>query len=785
MRLAATDGWRRVAPRSQAGVEDAGGEALLRARRTWQAVDAGAGWVWPYWLERQLDPANPSFVASGDLALVTNSTGRNWTTIGNVGSSPIATVDPRGLVTQRPDGWSLDWWVGAEDRWHLPSREAAVRQRGVGDAPVVETAMRVPGGDIVHRAYAVRTAPGDGAVEMTVVEVENATPVPVALVVAVRPYNPEGVAAIERIALQRTGSGSAVVVDGSVAVLLPRSPNRAEGSTGSQGDVSATVLGGDADTAFPDELRCPDGLATAAFLYPLAHRTTLRFLLPMSGRHDDTSRRRNRRRDSGAGGQPAPRASGGPPLGVPTAGQVANGWKAHAARGMRLVLPDERLSAAVEASRRFLLLHHGDAGTSDWLDDPRFDSGVSRLSTLDRYGYVAEVDEVVEAYPDVQRSDGSFGGGGALTTAAALHAVGDHWRLHRDVAVASGMGPVVAAGAESLVVASAGSRPGRAAGENPLGKRPSGTRPAGERGATIRSLWSVRGMLDAAAVLGALDETGAAEAAAAEAERLLAGVDASLTAVADRLGREGPQGASGPAVDRDLVELLSAPRLGLVAADDPRMASVVEAVRERWCQGPAVFDRVGRTGLRPDFTLQLASVELAAGDRRALDRLDWVVGAATSTWTWPAAVHPRLGSGSWGDGHDGRVGAELLRFVRNLLVRETFDDGLALCSLVPTGWLGQPLEVHDAPTHHGPVSFAVRWHGDRPALLWELLAHDGSEGVRITAPGLDPTWCTTEAKGDALLAPVAPPDPPEPPEPPQEVAVPATPVSLRRRPRPS
>jgi hypothetical protein len=106
-----------------------------------------------------------------------------------------------------------------------------------------------------------------------------------------------------------------------------------------------------------------------------------------------------------------------------------------------------------------------------------------------------------------------------------------------------------------------------------------------------------------------------------------------------------------------------------------------------------------------------------------------------------------------GDGHHGWAAADFLSFVRDLLVREV-DGGLALCSMLPADWAGQPIEVHDAPTHHGLVSFALRWHGDRPALLWDRRPHAGAEDavVRLTAPGLDPTWSTTDAKGEALLA---------------------------------
>jgi hypothetical protein len=97
--------------------------------------------------------------------------------------------------------------------------------------------------------------------------------------------------------------------------------------------------------------------------------------------------------------------------------------------------------------------------------------------------------------------------------------------------------------------------------------------------------------------------------------------------------------------------------------------------------------------------------------------------------------------------------------VRSILVDDRAGH-LDLNPLVPTTWLGQGWEAHDLPTAHGPVSFAVRWHADRPALLWE---HQplGGRSVALRVPGLDPRWSSTEPRGEALLAPVALPPPPE------------------------
>jgi hypothetical protein len=123
--------------------------------------------------------------------------------------------------------------------------------------------------------------------------------------------------------------------------------------------------------------------------------------------------------------------------------------------------------------------------------------------------------------------------------------------------------------------------------------------------------------------------------------------------------------------------------------------------------------------------------------------------AATPTFTWPEALHPRLGGGCAGDGHHGGAAAGFLGLVRRALVRETPDGGLALATIFPPEWAGQPLEVHDAPTAQGRISYALRWHGDRPALLWQC----ERPGVPLTVPGLDRSFATTEPAGEALLAP--------------------------------
>ena len=247
------------------------------------------------------------------------------TRVGTLGSARGALVDDRGGVA--PDGarFELEWWIGAEDRRHLPAREASVRQRRHGVAPVVETAMRVPGGDAIQRVY------GAGApAAVVVIEIENAAAVPFAAGLVVRsragPRDP-----------RTTVVGNWLHVDGRPVVLLPRPPLRRDRENGD------------------------------ALVYPVAHRTRLRFAVLLERGEGIASA------DAGI---------------VPGADEIERAWEAQLGRGMRVDLPDPAFQQTVDRARVDLLLAPVDAGTVAALEDWGFDAEVRdawpRLSFLAR-----------------------------------------------------------------------------------------------------------------------------------------------------------------------------------------------------------------------------------------------------------------------------------------------------------------------------------------------------------------------------------------------------------------
>lgn len=704
------------------------------------SLPLGVDWVRPFWLKRQSDPTSPAFVPAAILAHLSNVTARDWTTIGNLGSSARVVVDPRGLVSPAAGAWSLDWWIGAEDRWHVPADSANVRQVLLGDSPVIETRMRVPGGDIIHRTYAMKATAADGGGDWTIVEIENDSAVPVALALAVRPYDVEGLSTVESITLD----GTTVLVDGQPALALPRVPNEAASSTYADGDCATTVFAGAATTTFA-AVTCPDGLAQAAFLYPLPHHAVLSVAMPMTA--PTRSRRGRASVDSVAF-----------PQSVPTADQVANGWSTQSDRGLRIVLPDERLQSAVDANRRFLLLAQNGADVDPGARTApgfSFRDAASMVAALDLYGFHAEAAEVLGAYPERQ-SNGAFVSSpdDAGANGAALWTMTHHFDLAGDAELLADLVPSIAAGVQWIQSnrPKDGVRAPRGLTERLAGGR--GTDPRADAVRFDDEFWSVAGLRDGARALRAAGEDEAAQ----QADGFLASAtDAVRLAMAQTAARQGTAAVPSTPVQRfdgDAVGSLAAVwPLDLMPVHDDAMVATLAQVQEAYTLDDAVVAGATPTGLGTRQTLQVAHVELAAGDRRALGRLDWMLANATPTWTWPEVIHPRSAGGVVGAGHDGVAAAQFLSLVRHLLVRET-ATGLALLTMVPTRWYGQGIEVHDAPTRFGLVSFALRWHGERPALLWELEPHDADAAavVTITCPGIDPAWQSNDLRGDALLA---------------------------------
>ncbi len=588
-----------------------------------------------------------------------------WTATGTLMGEARARVDQAGLVSPDGAGWSLDWWVGADDRWYLPAREATVRQQRLGAGPVIETAVRIPGGDARHRVYGALA----GAVPVTVVEVENDSAVPVALALALRPYGvgADGAAlgSADDVA-SAAGFPGPLSIDGwpapvgaahhepvavragrAVLAVLPRPPAHA-GAAGDADLLSAIEAG--------DELVWVAGAAgpaaNAVLLFPLPHRTTLRVLIPAPAPTDPGAEPRRELRRGGAlldrvrGRPPVARPAPPParplpdPRSVPAADDVTRGWASVLAVGARVTVPDDGLGDLADGARGRLLLAAPDLGPRLAAVDPGAGSELLALALAGHHREVAE---------------------------AAAHLVDDIPARRRRGPPAAGADVLAALGVARSLAAGQAESPGTA---SPL------VNP--DRLARLVE-WALP-------VLRSVERGGdpATTARATAGAALLAGpVD--------------PDGAARLAADA-----VNADRAG----GDPGEAL---AAAHRLILGPAA----------------------------TVDRVNELAAQASPAGAWGGAT-----------GDDPAGAARFVAALRSLLVDDS-GPGLDLLPGFPSGWRGGALEVHELPTRYGPVSFAIRWHGYRPALLWEVTA---TQALVVRSTVLDAGWTSAEARGEALLS---------------------------------
>ncbi|MDG1876508.1 MAG: hypothetical protein P8I99_03720 [Acidimicrobiales bacterium] len=95
------------------------------------------------------------------------------------------------------------------------------------------------------------------------------------------------------------------------------------------------------------------------------------------------------------------------------------------------------------------------------------------------------------------------------------------------------------------------------------------------------------------------------------------------------------------------------------------------------------------------------------------------------------------------------VAAGAARVLGLLFADADITGRLSMLPKVPESWQGQSIDVRRMVTGLGSLSFSVRWHGNRPAVLWERTG--GPDGAVLGCPGLDPSWSTSERNGEALL----------------------------------
>jgi hypothetical protein len=668
-----------------------------------RVIQHNLDWIWPYWIERQFDPSADSFLPRAFSITHVNLTHRNWTAVGVPDHDVQPIVDPRGLATPHYDGWSLDAWVRSADGHRLyPSRVSHASQDLRRDGgPVVATRTAERGLALESEA---RVEHRDGLPEL-VLRYRASSPNGGELILALRPYNPEGISFVHRIALD--GDRSGWTVDGAARVRFDRPVSAHYASDYRLGDVALHL---DAPDGLRGE-RCSAGLATAAALFRLepGEPGVLEVRVPL-----ETS---------------------GPRL-------PERSWGETRAGAAALELPDARDRELYNAAVDTLLLHSVDdvypgpfTYRRFWFRDAAY-----ILYALLLAGYPERVESHLARFPDRQtRATGYFHSqeGEWDSNGQAL------WIMSRFLELTGRELPddwIASLRRGGRWIARKRTGPGSGAPH-------AGLLPAGFSAEHFGpndyyywdDLWSIAGLRTAGSALQRAGRSELASEFRLEADDLEAAIDRCRTADRQRLGRPGWPASPYRRLDSGAVGVLAASYpLQLVAPNDPDLVGTADHLLRTSRVRSAFFHDMIHSGINAYLTLHLAQALLRAGDVRYRELMDAVAALASPTGQWPEAIHPRTLGGCMGDGQHVWAAADWVAMVRNCFVREE-GDRLLIGAGIPPRWLapGGRLRFGPAPTTFGTVSIdiepaagdlgVVRWEADwrRPPAAIEVGRIDG------------------------------------------------------------
>lgn len=703
-----------------------------------QAIQHNLDWVWPYWVECQFNPANPAFVPRAFMITHINLTHRNWTAVGIPGCNEFPLVDPRGLLTPFFDGWSIDSWIIDEDGMSLiPSRcEQANQIPHFEDGVRIDTVTSNGDKSIRSRVQAI------GRLDAPVCEVriEGLSRSKKAwLVVALRPYNPEGVSFIHDI--ERLQDGPGWLVNKTHLVQFNQQPDQHAFSYYRQGDVFLKM-------PYHEDLSktwCRVGMATAAAQFALLPRESRQITveIPLPAGHLSKYPKIGKRIFTREISEAHYRANYSGNRSTAGLLSASESWHKSLQHVSRLDIPDPLFQFLYESALRTLVLHSPDfvypgpyTYKRFWFRDAAF-----ILYAMLCAGFKSRVTMVINHFSSKQTFGGYFLSqeGEWDSNGEALWIMEKFYRMTREVIPKSWMRAVDSGGRWIM-------HKRLKTGKN---KAHDGLLPPGFSAEHLGpndyyywdDFWGVAGLKSAARLSDRFGNKNRARRFQQEADEFMACIHTSLNTVNKRLGESIIPASPYRRMDAGAIGSIVADYpLQLCPARDPQIMNTAEYLIKKCFFKGGFFQDMTHSGINPYLTLHIAQVLLRAGDPRYFDLMTDVAKLASSTGQWPEAVHPQTEGGCMGDGQHVWASAEWVSIVRNCFVREEDDEKkLVLCSGIPLKWLERPAKLGygPAPTVFGPVDIKVVSDGTDVTVTWEGVWFDVVPPIEIRIPGMD------------------------------------------------
>ncbi len=683
------------------------------------AIQSNPDWVWPYWVERQIQPDSEEFMPTAINLIKTNLTGRNWTSLGLPDSPRESMVDPVGMLTLSPYGWSIFPFLRVTDKvankvshkvFSPPEMHGLVKQKLLdGFWPCVITEYQSIPGLIWRSEASALSLEGEELMHFGhYLENQSDKNIELCFGLALRPYNPLTIGHINKIQYKNR----LWRINHKPGLLLLSDPDKIILSDRHQGDPLRHDL-----TAFSGKyLRSRSGISTglAEFTVKLApsEKWELQTLGTLSRLSiSPLSKFKNINLQNL----------------LLACDKQKSQWIEQSLQGLQINIPDPQLTEAFHAVKNHLhvfddgkyftpgtfLYHH------HWFRDSAFIALAFENMSLGQ-----KVKSKAPNYLAQQDKDGFFKSqkGEWDSNGQAIFTLVRHVRMGGDLDILDKIYPALIKGLHWIEKM-----------RGPSLKSPSphfGLLPAGFSAEHFGpndhyywdNFWSLAAFQETLWAAQKLNKKKDLAWISDTLETYRLDILHSMQSAFNKVGKETLPSSPYRWMDSSAIGgLVAISPLDIFSPHEPWVKNTIEYLWQNNMRDGLFFQKIVHTGLNPYLSIQLARAMMRVQDPRWFSIMQALQARATKTYTWPEALHPRVYGGCMGDGDHGWSAAEFLSLTREMLVTEQMGE-LLLAPNVPTEWFipGLQLEIKQASTLYGTVTYKLHQHQTSLQLNWNI-----------------------------------------------------------------
>lgn len=650
-------------------------EVLIKGLLTSRVFEVNSNWVFPFWIEQQLNPKSDVFIPRGANIFAINTTYRNWTILGSIESDEKGVVDLKGMISPKENSPSLDIFIQHNDEYFFPSRNKI--EQTVDDLTgIIKTFYN--GSDFEYNFEAFSSEIDKGI--FLKYNFKSKKSGLYRFFFLIRPFNPESFIPIFNIEIK----DNKIFVN-SFPFLIPITKDYKFILFDDEADIN------DFKVSEKNRITSKYGLSTGGIYYEFNlnenEEKNFELFLPQEENYS-IDLNFDKSKDN-----------------------KVSFIKKERENELIIDVPDDNINRIFNSNKIYLKsLINSEYITPGPLTYKKFwfrDSAYM-IPALMKIGDLKRSEKIIEYFKKKIKKDGYFQSqiGEWDSNGQALFTIAEYYRYTKNKEFLNEFYPYIKKGAEWIerkrkkYVDSYGLLPSSFSAEH-FGPNDL---------YYYDDYFGLKGLLDASSLANEIGNKSDSENFLKYYLEFKNDVRKAIDKDQKRLDKKICVGAFGRNIDASIIATFTSIfplNLDLLSKDE--IMNSYEELREKFFVNNCFYQNITHSGINLYLTLEIAEALLNLNEeKKAVNLFDSVISLLTKTYTGPEAINPKSLGGCEGDGHHGWLVAELIHFIRNSLLFEK-ENGIVILSGSRKEWFkdGDKILFNNGVTYFGNISFEV------------------------------------------------------------------------------